>query len=74
MTVKEMKKILSKLNDNDEFKISLCITDLEDTESTQDWYPLEISECVVEKGYLGLETMFKGYKLQHHMYEMFAKY
>lgn len=42
MTVKDFKKYLNTLDDNEELSFHVCFQDRTDSETTQDWYTLEL--------------------------------
>ena len=69
MTVKDFKKYLNTLNDDEELSFHVCFQDRTDPKSTQDWYALEFLK---DSDSSNLDFLF-SHKCEKHIFQIFIK-
>ena len=69
MTVKDFKKYLNTLNDNEELSFHVCFQDRTDLETTQDWYTLEFLK---DSDSSNLDFLFSS-KYEKHIFQIYTK-
>lgn len=69
MTVKDFKKYLNTLDDNEELSFHVCFQDRTDLETTQDWYTLEFLK---DSDSSNLDFLFSP-KYEKHIFQIYTK-
>ena len=71
MTVKDFKEYINTLDDNEELSFHICFQDRTDSETTQDWYTLELLENEILDS-PNLNFLFSS-KYEKHIFQIYLK-